>query len=297
MSDQKDEPLPKLRMVPPETPEELIHRLEREQRACAVQREDRLGECLAPFRVGSVPYLNAAPLVRGIEDQVIRVVPSELARMLAAEELDAALVSLAEVVLQERYDVLDGIGICSLGEVQSVLLLHRQPLEEIREVYCDPASISGFNLMRVLLAERGVKPEFKTLSSDVPAPLPDNVLLIGDRALDYFTGPHTHEIFDLGFAWFEMTGLPFTFAVWALRRGVENSSMRRQLREARDFGLDTIDSIIRDRTEYTMDFRRDYLTWHIHYHLGTDEKRGIAEFVRLLNSHGLGPAQVPHFVA
>jgi predicted solute-binding protein len=284
-------------MAAPETPEELTHRLERERRAIDTQREDSLNESLAPFHVGSVPYLNAAPLVRGIEDQVLRVVPSELARMLAADELDAALVSLAEVVLRDRYDVLDGIGVCSLGEVQSVLLLHRRPLEEIREVYCDPASISGFNLMRVLLAERGVKPEFKPLSHDEAAPLPDNVLLIGDRALNYFTGPHTHEIFDLGAAWFELTNLPFTFAVWALRRGVENASLRRQLREARDFGLDTIDSIIRDRTEYTMDFRRDYLTWHIHYHLGSDEKRGIAEFVRLLNKYGLGPAKGPHFVA
>lgn len=297
MSDHKDEPLPKLRMAPLETPEELIHRLEREQRASEVQREDRLSDSLAPLRVGSVPYLNAAPLVRGIEDQVIRVLPSELARMLAADELDAALMSLAEVVLHDRYDVLDGIGIGSLGEVQSVLLLHKKPIAEIQEVYCDPASISGFNLMRVLLAERGVRPDFKPLSGEASEPLPDCALLIGDRALDYFTGPHSHEIFDLGSAWFEMTGLPFTFAVWALRRGIENTSMRRQLREARDFGLDTIDSIIRSRTEYTLDFRRDYLTWHIHYHLGADEKRGIAEFVRLINKHGFGPAHVPHFVA
>lgn len=296
MSDP-NEPLPKLRMAPLETPEELVHRLEREQRASEVQREDQLSDSLAPFRVGSVPYLNAAPLVRGIEDQVIRVVPSELARMLAKDELDAALVSLAEVVLHERYDVLDGVGIGSLGEVQSVLLLHQKPIPEIKEVYCDPASISGFNLMRVILAERGVKPEFKPLSHDAREPLPECAMLIGDRALDYYTGPHTHEIFDLGSAWFELTGLPFTFAVWALRRGVENAALRRQLREARDFGLDTIDSIVRSRTEYTLDFRRDYLTWHIHYHLGTDEKRGIAEFVRLLNKHGFGPAYMPHFVA
>ena len=54
---------PKLRMAPPE---ELAHRFEREQRAVQLQREDNLNESLAPFRVGSVPYLNAVPLTRGL---------------------------------------------------------------------------------------------------------------------------------------------------------------------------------------------------------------------------------------
>ena len=58
--------IPKLRMAPVETPEELAHRAEREQRAVELQREGDLEDSLAPFRVGSVSYLNAAPLVRGI---------------------------------------------------------------------------------------------------------------------------------------------------------------------------------------------------------------------------------------
>ena len=64
----------------------------------------------------------------------------------------------------------------------------------------------------------------------------------------------------------------------ALRRGLENSALRRQLREARDFGLDTLDTIIRTRTEYDYDFRKDYLGWHIHYHLTaiSNRARGIA---------------------
>jgi chorismate dehydratase len=87
------------------------------------------------------------------------------------------------------------------------------------------------------------------------------------------------------------------YAVWALRRGVHNAELRRQLREARDFGLDTLEHIIRDRTEYTMDFRRDYFEWHLHYHLGADEKRGIAKFVELLRKHNFGPVHEPTFVS
>src|SRR3954468_15865628 len=124
--------IPKLRMAPPETVEEAAHRFEREQRASMLQRESELDQSLAPFRVGSVGYLNAVPLTRGLEDEVVLATPSKLAQMLQRDELDAALVSVTEVLLTNRYDVLDGIAIASLGEVKSVLLAHRTPLAELK---------------------------------------------------------------------------------------------------------------------------------------------------------------------
>src|ERR1700733_12596141 len=118
--------LPKLRMAPVESAEELAHRVEREKRAEDLQREGNLEQSLAPFRVGSVPFLNAAPLVRGIEDEITVATPAKLAEMLQRDELDAGLVSITEVLLHDRYDVLDGIAIASLGEVKSVFLAHRR---------------------------------------------------------------------------------------------------------------------------------------------------------------------------
>ena len=290
-----DDP-PKLRMAPRETAEELSRRLEHEQRAANRQRESNLEQSLAPFRVGSVRYLNAVPLTRGIEDEIVFATPSELAKMLQRDELDAALVSVTEVLFNDRYDILDGTAIASLGEVKSVLLAHRKPIAEAREIFCDTASLTSVNLLRVLLAERGFKPEFKPLPNYDFQSLPDYALLIGDPALNFLFGPHEHEIFDLGAAWFELTSLPFVYAVWALRRGLENSQLRRQLTDARQFGLDTLDHIISNRTEYTEDFRKDYFGWHIHYHLGSDEKRGLAKFIELLRKHGLGPVHDPKFV-
>jgi chorismate dehydratase len=200
------------------------------------------------------------------------------------------------VLFTDRYDILDSIAIASLGEVKSVLLAHRRPLEEAREIFCDTASLTSIELVRVLLAERGLKPELKPLESYDFAALPDYSLLIGDRALDLLLGPHEHQIWDLGAAWSELTSLPFVYAVWALRRGVENTALKRLLREARDFGLDTLDTIIRSRGEYSLDFRQDYLSWHIHYHLGTDEKRGLARFIELLRKHSARPVFEPRFV-
>lgn len=287
---------PKLRLAPAETPEELAHRFERETRPVLLERESQLEYSLAGFKVGSVPYLNAVPLTRGLEEQIIFAPPSELARLLQRDELDAALVSLTEVLLHDRYDILDGIAVASLGEVKSVFLAHRQPLAEMREIYCDTASLASLNLLKVLLAENGLKPELRPLSDYQAARSLDNVLLIGDPALEFARSSPPHEMWDLGTAWFDLTGLPFVYAVWALRR-LPNEMLRRRLREARNFGLDTLDYIISSRTDFDYAFRKDYLNWHIHYHLGTEERRGIARFIELLRKHGLGPVYEPRFVA
>src|SRR5437763_10284760 len=151
---------PPLRLAPRENSVALEDRWKRQQRALVIQREDELSSSLAPFRVGSVPYLNAVPLTRGLEEQIVFLPPSELAEMLRRDELDAALVSVTEVLFNDCYDVLDGIAVASLGEVKSVLLAHRRPIEEVKEVFCDIASLTSVELLRVLLAERGLQPGF-----------------------------------------------------------------------------------------------------------------------------------------
>ncbi len=243
-----------------------------------------------------MPYLNAVPLTRGVESELIFAIPSKLAELLRKGELDAALVSITEVLFHDVYDILDGISIASLGEVYSVILAHKKPLEEVKEIFCDTASLTGLNLLKVLLAERAIFPEFKPLENHKAAGEKDFVLLIGDPAIDFQRSKHQHEIFDLGAAWTDMTRLPFVYAVWALRRGIENMELRRELREAKNFGIETIDTIIETREEYDEDFRRDYFEWNIQYHLATDEKRGIEKFCELLKKHKLGTVHPPKFV-
>src|SRR5512134_1902281 len=102
MSDQTP---PKLRMASPESAEAVAHRVGREQRAVELQRESGLDKSLAPFRVGSPGYLNTVPLCRGLEEEIIYTTPSRLAEMLQQDELDAALVSVVEVLFKDRYDI------------------------------------------------------------------------------------------------------------------------------------------------------------------------------------------------
>jgi chorismate dehydratase len=278
------------------SPEDLLRKYEKEQRSTLMNRETELQGSLSPFRVGSVSYLNAVPLTRGLEAEIRFATPARLAEMLRRDELDAALVSITEVLFNDAYDVIDGIAVASLGEVKSVLLAHRKPLAEIEEVFCDPASLTSVNLLKVLFAEQGIAARFSPLESYDLAREKEAVLLIGDPAIDFLRSSPDHHIYDLGAAWFAMTNLPFVYAAWAVRRGLDHKRLRLQLREAKDFGLDTLDYIISSRTEYDHQFRKDYLGWHIHYHLGTDEKRGVAKFIELLRKHNLGTVYEPRWL-
>jgi chorismate dehydratase len=251
----------------------------------------------AKFRIGSVHYLNAVPLTRGIESEIIFATPAKLAEMLRHDELDAALVSITEVLLNDRYDILDGIAIASRGEVYSVLLAHKKPLEEATEIFCDPASLTSVNLLKVLLAEKNLFPKFVPLENYEAAAEKDFVLLIGDRAIDFQRAPHAHKIFDLGEKWFELTKLPFVYAVWALRRGIENKELRRELRAAKKLGKESLEQIITTRSEFDEKFRRDYFKRHIQFQLAEAEKRGIVKFCGLLKKHNLGPVFAPNYVS
>ena len=96
-----DEPC-KLNLAVEPSAEELARRYEREQRKLTEQREIDLDQSLAPFRVGSVRYLNAVPLTRGLESQIEFIPPAQLAEKLRRGDLDAALVSITEVLLDRK---------------------------------------------------------------------------------------------------------------------------------------------------------------------------------------------------
>ena len=243
----------------------------------------------AAKRIGSVPYLNSVPLTYGIEDETDFVVPSALAEKLRAGELDAALVSITEALFHENYDILNGVAVASDGPVKSVFLAHRQQLEKIQTVYCDTASLTSVNLLRVLLAERGINPVFEPLAEYTQASELDNVLLIGNSGIDFVRAPHEHKIWDLGAAWKELTDLPFVYAVWAMRRGCHDETLRNKLLMAKKNGITNLADIIANHANYDTEFRQAYLGGHIRYDLGEREIAGLNKFIELLKIHGNQP--------
>jgi len=241
-------------------------------------------EVLQGFRVGSVPYLNSIPLTCGIEKEVIFAPPSQLAGMLENETLDAALVSITEALLHPGYVILDDVAVASDGPVLSVFMASKIPMEAVEIVHCDPASLTSINLLKVLLAAKGIHPQWKPLSDYTHVADKDALLLIGDPAIAFTQSNTSHQIWDLGAAWKDLTGLPFVFAVWAIRASCADPSLLESLMQAKRQGLASLESLIEREDRFDPAFRRAYLGKAIRYDLGEKEKLGVELFTKKLEA-------------
>jgi len=239
------------------------------------------------WRIGSVPFLNARPLIYGIEEQVTLAEPGRLADLLFRGQFDAALVPVAEVLAHDRYDLLDGVAIASDGRVDSVILAHREPVEKLTRVAVAPVSRTSVWLLRVLLKVRyGIMPEFYPLPAGGTLQEHAAMLMIGDEAIWYRSKNDAGTLWDLGAAWKELTGLPFVYAAWALQAHVA-PELRQLLRQAKANGLAHLDEIVQDASEVTASYRREYLTQCVSFNLGDAEKAGLRRFQQYLKELGL----------
>lgn len=233
------------------------------------------------LRLGSVPHLNARPLVYGLEG-VRLCPPAELADALHRRELDAGLVPVAEVLLHDQYDIVAGLGVVSRGPVRSVFLAHRVPVAKIRRVAVDPNSRSSAALLRVILQCRyGLAPEYYPRPAGTTLAEHEAMLVFGDEAITVAGNEGFTPGLDLGEEWTEWTGLPFVYAVWAVQRKEgrgQREELWQRLRVAKTAGLAHLEDVIRHSTEGTEGRRRDYLTRCIRYDLGEAEKNGMRRF-------------------
>ena len=112
--------------------------------------------------------------------------------------------------------------------MRSVQVFLRRPLERVRTVVLDPASRAAQALTRIVLPSRTADtPQFVALEpgEDPRAAAQrleaDAWLAIGDAALRQALAPDAPPAFSPSAAWTQDTGLPFVFAVWILRPGLE----------------------------------------------------------------------------
>lgn len=251
---------------------------------------------LRDLRVGCVKYLNSRPLICTYDGPVSFEHPANLARMLAAGELDAALVPVFEVLRNPGYPIVDDVAIACDGPVFSVILAHRGPLREIRSVAADPASLSSLNLLKVLLAEfHGVRPAFGAEG--------EARLIIGNQAIEFrlreLRDRAGWKVLDVGDEWKRCTGLPFVFAVWALRPGLPDArGVADAFRMLKQWGVAKIPQIIAGDPLGDEEMRRRYLTEFLRFDLSAAGRAGLARYRELLAAHSLiADARTPlHFV-
>jgi len=268
---------------------------------------------LSSLRIGCVKYLNARPLIRGCPGGIEFDHPSVLCERLAKGELDVALVSSFEFLRNPIYRIVDEVSISSDGPVYSVVVAHRGDISEIKEIELDPASQTAVNLLRCLLAERGLKPRLIRRSTGIlpvgPAGVSPAVaksglvrraqLLIGDQAIR-FRQKHADEFqfWDLGWQWKKLVGLPFVYALWLIRPELADAKqIANRLRTLRDRNLANLEELISevvagvadpgDRKEFDYQFCARYYRKHLRFSFGEEEKEGLRTFAKLCAKHGL----------
>jgi len=257
---------------------------------------------MTPVRLSAVGYLNARPLVYGLEQSsrfdVRFDIPSLCADLLHEGEIDVGLIPSIEYLRGPadagHYRIVQDVAIASRGEVASVVLYTKKPMSDVRSIAMDTSSRTSVALVGVLCARLfKIQPAIESRTPELTAMLGDcdAALIIGDNAL--LADPSTVRLkpdttypverIDLGEAWTTWTGLPFVYAFWAGRAGVLNEADIEALQQARDAGVLRPDEIARkhfpDAPAHQAIGAR-YLRDNIKYSLGDQERAGLELFYR-----------------
>jgi chorismate dehydratase len=236
------------------------------------------------IKLGRISYVNMAPVFYRVDAEVEEVlgVPTELNRMLIDGELDTAPISSIEYARNaDRLRLLPRLCVASEGAVDSIQLVSRKPLEQVRVVAVTPESATSVALTKILLPEAEQVP----LGEDA-----DAKLLIGDAALkSAFEDPTPH--YDLGRLWLERTGLPMVFAVWACPEPVADgladledalvSSVRQARAEPELLAFEAA-----EQYGYPAGFLARYFE-KLRYRFGPRERAGLYTFLELARDAGL----------
>jgi chorismate dehydratase len=115
----------------------------------------------------------------------------------------------------------------------------------------------------------------------------DAGMYIGNDGLRIrYAPPSGYTVVDLGEVWTKETGLPFVYAVYAVREGVNLGKNLQALQTAKSVGVNLIDKIAKTYAE-TVNLSEEicyrYLTERIYYDLGDKEIEGINTFRGLLS--------------
>ena len=138
-------------------------------------------------------------------------------------------------------------------------------------------------------------------------PLPDDiagVLLIGDPALR--SSGQLPYSYDLGQGWKDLTGLPFVFAIWAVRRDFyrdhreETHRLHASLLRSKRYRLARLDEIcdaVYQRVGLTREACSTYLKERLSFDLTPRHLEGLRRFLSMLEADGeLRPAPALEFI-
>ncbi|RYZ28292.1 MAG: hypothetical protein EOP49_41570 [Sphingobacteriales bacterium] len=240
------------------------------------------------IKVSAVSYLNTKPLLYGIERHGVMEsidltleYPALIAQHLREDTTDVGLVPVAAIPTIPNARIISDYGIGADGDVASVCIFSKVPIESVERIYLDYQSRTSVRLAQVLLKHYWKK-EVTLLQApdDYIGLIEGNTagVIIGDRALlqlDSF--PY---VYDLAAYWKTFTGLPFIFAAWVANKDLPEAFIN-QFNEANAAGLQHIDAVVAENPFPGYDLQV-YYRQNIQYALTEDKKKGLALFLEYL---------------
>jgi chorismate dehydratase len=190
-------------------------------------------------RMGKISYINASPVYYGLDNgllphwlEMVPDVPSALNRQIMEGKIIISPISSAFYAVNHRdLMLLPDLSISCRGRVMSVILASRYPIEALsgKTIRLSRDSASAAAFLKMIFHQKKVIPVFQTGDVNHLESVfreVDAALVIGDKALTLPWRQKFEYVIDLGQYWFEMTGLPFVFAVWVVRRSIVESDPR-----------------------------------------------------------------------
>ena len=248
-------------------------------------------------RLGVVSFLNARPLVEGLDaDSGLSLtyeVPALLPGLLESGGVDVALVPVIDIVRpHRRWKIVSDACIGCDGETLTVRIFSRVPPDEIQTLHVDGDSHTSVALATVVWEEMFGR-RLRILPFDASANLGDceAVLLIGDKVVSRRL-PELDIETDLGGAWKSLTGLPFVFAVWAAPQDYAVGELPRVFAEARDVGVARAADIARECASglgWPVELAVRYLTQRLKFRLTPQHRAGLDLFLKMVQQQDLVP--------
>lgn len=244
------------------------------------------------FRIGSVSYLNAKPLIHGLElDRHVNLrlaVPALLIDGLGCGELDVALLPVIDYQRLADARIVPSGGIGCDGPTLTVRIFSERPIDEIDILACDVESHTSVALARIVLAEL-YSAHPKLISLTEGSGHATAKLLIGDKVVTDEPAEMNHQL-DLGSAWKELTGRPFVFAVWTTRAGINLGDLPERLSGALARGLAAIPAIVATHAAshgWPAGLARKYLSEYLKFEIGPEQLDAIRLFHEKAAKHGI----------
>lgn len=250
-----------------------------------------------PWRLGIVSFLNARPLIEGLEHDpyysLYFDVPSRLPQLLDDGQVDAALVPVIDILqAKRRWQILSDACIGCDGETFTVRVFSSVPPHEISTIHVDGDSHTSVALAQVIWRELyGREVSIQAYEAKATGADRHAVLLIGDKVVNHTLRDLEIET-DLGSAWKSLTSLPFVFAAWAAPMSGERNfdELSRRLSKARDAGVASAEMIAADfgpGLGWPVNLAKRYLTKRLCFDLGPRQRQGMARFLELARRNGL----------